>query len=152
MTSFEQDRSAAQQRDDQSIATLLSGLISDAQSLVRREVDLAKSEMSNELNKVKQGAVSLGAGVGAAVVGGILLGHMLAHLLNDVFNIALWISYLIVGGLLTIGGLVLLRQGAARMQQVDPVPHETIDSVRKDVEWITQQNPSDKTSTPSERR
>jgi hypothetical protein len=130
--------------EEGSIAQLLSGLIADAQTLVRREIDLAKQEVTSELDKAKQGGILIGAGVGLAVVGGILLGHMLAHLLQDVFDISLWISYLVVGGLLTIGGVLLLRQGAARMAKVDPVPHETIDSVRKDVEWIKEQNPSDK--------
>lgn len=140
----ERERNASSAGDDGSIAHLLSGLVADAQTLVRREVDLAKREVTSELDKAKQGGILIGAGVGLAVVGGILLGHMLAHLLQDVFDISLWISYLAVGGLLTVGGVLLLRQGAARMSKVDPVPHETLDSVRKDVEWIKEQNPSDK--------
>lgn len=131
--------------DEGSIAQLISGLIADGQTLVRREIDLAKTEVTSELNRAKQGGILIGAGVGLAVVGGILLGHMLAHMLQDVFGIALWISYLVVGGLLTLGGVLLLRQGVAKMSNVDPVPHETIDSVRKDVEWIKEQSPSDKT-------
>jgi hypothetical protein len=130
--------------DEGSISHLLSGLVADAQTLVRREIDLAKTEVAGELNKAKQGGILIGAGVGLAVVGGILLGHMLAHLLQDVFDISLWISYLVVGALLTLGGVLLLRQGAARMSTINPVPQETIDSVRKDVEWIKEQNPSDK--------
>lgn len=141
----ERERQADVRSDEGSIAELLGGLIHDAQQLVRREIDLAKTEVSSEVDKVKQGAISLGAGIGAATIGGILLGHMLAHLLQDVFDISLWVSYLVVGGLLAIAGVILLRRGAAQMSKVDPVPHETIDSVRKDVEWIAQQNPSDKT-------
>jgi hypothetical protein len=141
----ERARQAEARSTDSSISDLLSGLVADAQQLVRREIDLAKREVSNEVGKVKQGAVLLGAGIGAATIGGILLGHMLAHLLQDVFGIALWISYLAVGGLLALGGFLLVRQGAAQMSKVDPVPRETIDSVRKDVEWIAQQSQSDKT-------
>lgn len=156
MTSYPSDRTEAQgayererlandtANDEGSISQLLSGLVADAQTLVRREIDLAKREVAGELDKAKQGGVLIGAGVGLAVVGGILLGHMLAQLLQDVFDISLWISYLVVGGLMTIGGVLLLRQGAARMSQINPVPQETIDSVRKDVEWIKEQNPSDK--------
>ena len=141
----ERDRRTDPTADDGSIAQLISGLIADGQTLVRREIDLAKTEVTSELNRAKQGGILIGAGVGLAVVGGILLGHMLAHMLQDVFQIALWISYLVVGVLLTLGGVLLLRQGVQRMGKVDPVPHETIDSVRKDVEWIKEQNPSDKT-------
>jgi hypothetical protein len=148
----ERERQAQQPSEEGSVSELIGGLIADAQQLVRREIDLAKHEVNAEVDKVKQGGVLIGAGVGAAVIGGILLGHMLAHLLQDVFDISLWISYLVVGGLLTLAGVLLLRQGAARMSKVDPVPHETIESVRKDVEWIAQQSQSDRTSTTSERR
>jgi hypothetical protein len=139
---FERERRSD---DEGSVSQLLSGLVADAQTLVRREIDLAKTEVSAELQKAREGGMLLGAGVGLAVVGGILLGHMLAHLLQDVFDISLWISYLVVGAVLAVAGVVLLRQGASRMSEVDPVPHETIDSVRKDVEWIKEQSPSDRT-------
>jgi Putative Actinobacterial Holin-X, holin superfamily III len=142
---YERERSREPRDDDQgSVSQLLTGLIADAQTLVRREIDLAKTEVAAELGKAREGGVLLGAGVGLAVVGGILLGHMLAHMLQDVFSIALWISYLVVGAVLTVAGVLLLRQGASRMRDISAVPHETIDSVRKDVEWIKEQSPSDK--------
>jgi hypothetical protein len=78
-------------------------------------------------------------------VGGLLLVLMVVHLLVALFDIPLWSSYLIVGGIIAIAGAVLLQRGRSRLQEIDLVPHETIDSVRKDVEWIKEQNPSDKT-------
>src|SRR5262245_23503872 len=69
-----------------SIAELLSSLITDAQTLVRREVDLAKREVSIEINKAKQGVVSLGIGAGLAVVGGLLLAHMLVYALHELLG------------------------------------------------------------------
>lgn len=141
----ERDRQASQQPDEGSVAQLLSGLVADAQQLVRREIDLAKHEVTGEVNKVKEGGTFIGAGIGAAAIGGILLGHMLAHLLQDVFEISLWVSFLAVGGILLIIGILLLRRGIDRMSEVKPLPEETIASVRKDVEWIAQQSQSDRT-------
>lgn len=129
---------------DPSIAQLLGGIVEDAQLLVRREVDLAKQEVTNELNKVKQGATSLGIGVGLAAVGGIMLTLMIVYVLHEVAGLSLWISYLIVGVVLGGVGAVLLMTGINRMKQVDPVPHETIETVKEDVAWIREQNPSDK--------
>ncbi len=128
-----------------SIAELIGGLVADAQTLVRKEVDLAKAEVRNEINKAQQGAIALGIGAGIAVLGGIFLLLMLAQLLVAWFAIPLWASYLIIGAVLLIGGIAALAQGRSRLKQVDPVPRETIDSVRKDVEWLKEQNPSDKT-------
>lgn len=128
-----------------SIAELLGGLIGDAQSLLRREVDLARSEVAHEIDKAKQGVTMIGMGAGLALIGGLLLSQMLVYALQDLTGLALWLSYLIVGALLTIIGGIALRQGTSRMGDVDPVPHATISSVRKDVEWISEQNPSNKT-------
>lgn len=127
-----------------SIAQLLGGIVEDAQLLVRREVDLARQEVSNELNKVKQGATSLGIGAGLAAVAGIMLTLMIVYVLHEVAGLSLWISYLIVGVVLGGAGAVLLMTGINRMKQVDPVPRETIETVKEDVAWIREQNPSNK--------
>lgn len=137
-------REAQSASSGQSIAQLLGGIVEDAQLLVRREVDLAKQEVTNEINKVKQGATSLGIGVGLAAVSGIMLTLMVVYLLHEVAGLSLWLSYLIVGVVLGGVGAFLLMQGINRMKQVDPVPHETIESVKEDVAWIREQNPSDK--------
>lgn len=132
-------------RPEPTIAELLGGLVGDAQTLVRKEVDLAKTEVKIEVDKAKQSAMALGAGIGVAVVGGLLLSFMLVYAINELLGLSLWLSYLIVGAVFAIVGFVLLQRGAARVREIDPVPHETIDSVRKDVEWIKEQNPSDRT-------
>lgn len=127
-----------------SIAQLLGGIVEDAQLLVRREVDLAKQEVTNEINKVKQGATSLGIGIGLTAVAGIMLTLMLVYLLHEVVDLSLWVSYLIVGVVLGGIGAFLLMQGINRMKEVDPVPRETIETVKEDVAWIREQSQSDK--------
>jgi hypothetical protein len=142
---FERERAAADRpADDTSVAELISGLVNDAQQLVRREIDLAKREVTIELDKVKQGAVALGIGAGVTIIGALLLAHMLVYLVQALTGLSLWVSYLIVGAVFAIGGGLMLMQGLKRMKEVDPVPRETIESVRKDVQWIKEQNPSDK--------
>lgn len=131
--------------EEPSIATLLGGLVADAQDLVRKEVDLAKQEVKVEVGKAKDSAISLGIGAAVASIGGLLLILMVVHLLSDVFDLNLWVSYLIVGGLLALIGGVLLMRARSKASEIDLVPRETISEVRKDVEWIKQQTPSDKT-------
>jgi len=142
---FERERAASDTRtNDTTVSDLISGLVNDAQLLVRREIDLAKREVTIEVDKVKQGAVSLGIGAGLAVIGALLLGHMLVYLVQTLTGLSLWVSYLIVGALFAIGGGLLLMQGIKRMKNVDPLPRETIESVKEDIQWIKEQNPSDK--------
>ena len=143
---FEREHAALDTHtNDNTVSELISGLINDAQQLVHREIDLAKREVAIEVDKVKQGAVALGIGAGLAVIGALLLGHMLVYLVQTLTDLSLWVSYLIVGAIFAIGGGLLLMQGIKRMKDVDPVPRETIESVKEDIQWIKEQNPSDKT-------
>jgi hypothetical protein len=59
-------------------------------------------------------------------------------------GLSLWVSYLIVGAVFAIGGGLLLMQGIKHMKDVDPMPRETIETVKEDIQWIKEQNPSDK--------
>lgn len=144
-SAFERERVSESRAGEPSVAELVSGLVNDARLLVRKEIDLAKHEVSAEIGKVRQGAVALGIGAGVALIGAFLLAQMLVYLLQAVSGLSVWVSYLVVGGLFAVIGGVLLMQGINRVKQIDPVPHETIESVRKDVEWIKEQSPSDKT-------
>jgi hypothetical protein len=130
-------REHASDAGSESIAALLGGVVADAQQLVRREVDLAKQEVLIEVDKVKQGAISLGIGGGVLALGGIMLLLMLVYGLNEWFGLPMWASFLIVGGVLAIAGAVLLFMGIGRLKKVDPVPHETIEEVRKDVDTVS---------------
>src|SRR5438132_6027717 len=76
--------------EDESIAQLLGELIADAQELVRKEVLLAKTEIKEEIDKARQGAISLGIGAAFALLGGLFLIQMVVHLLVWAFGIPLW--------------------------------------------------------------
>jgi hypothetical protein len=130
--------------NEATIATLLGDLIGDAQTLIRKEFELARHEVTVEVDKARQGAINLGIGGGILAVGALFLLLMIVHILHEVVTMPLWLAYLVVGGVLAIIGGILLIIGKNRLEQVDPMPRETIESVRKDVEWLKEQNPSDK--------
>jgi uncharacterized membrane protein YqjE len=132
------------QDDEPTVAQLLGGLIGDAQTLVRKEVELATQEVKNEIDKARQGAVSLGIGGGIAAIGAIFLLLMIVNVLVEVFGLSYWVSYLIIGGAMTVIGVLLLVTGSQRLKEVDPMPRETIESVKKDIEWLQKPNQSDK--------
>lgn len=126
-----------------SIAELMGSLITDAQTLVRKEIELARAELGAEIAKAKRAGIALGVGAALAAVGALLLVIMLVQLLIA-WGAAPWLAYLIVGGTLTLVGGLALMGGLRRVQTVDPVPHETIETVREDVEWLKKQNPFEK--------
>src|SRR5437879_945908 len=93
-----------------SVSSLVGGIITDAQQLIRQELALAKREMQEEVNKAKTAAVSLAAGGALALLGGVLLCLMVVYLLHWLTNTTnehfpLWACYGVVGGLLALVGL-----------------------------------------------
>jgi hypothetical protein len=69
-------------------------------------------------------------------LGGLLLLLMLVHLLAESFKLRLWASYLIVGSALGLLGALLVQRGRAQVQALDPLPHETIASMQRNLDAL----------------
>jgi predicted lipid-binding transport protein (Tim44 family) len=119
---------------DRPIGELLKQLSEETTTLVRQELELAKAEM---VEKGKQ------AGMGAGMFGGAGVGALLGLAAVTAAAIAaldaamaLWLAALIVGLLwLAVAG-VLVLQGRRKVQAATPpVPEQTQESVKEDVEW-----------------
>src|SRR5690242_18665820 len=92
-----------------SMTSLLGGIVSDLQTLIRQEVQLAKVELQREWDKAKSAAGAMAVGVGVLAVGGFFLLVALACVLA--IWLPYWAAFLIVGGVLTVLGLVLFYTG-----------------------------------------
>jgi Putative Actinobacterial Holin-X, holin superfamily III len=109
-------------------------LTRDLSLLVRQEIELAKAEMKE---KGRVAAPGLGMIGGAGVTGLMAAGALTAFLIL-VLSIFLpeWSSALIVGAVLAAVTYVLVKQGKERVQKAgSPVPEQTIETVKEDVEW-----------------
>jgi hypothetical protein len=122
-----------------SLTSLVSGIVNDAQKLIKQEIALARREFVDELNKTKQATASLGIGAGLAAVGAVLLSLTFVYLLHDEAHLRLWLSYLIVGGILAIGGVAFLLIAKALAAEITLVPKQTIETLRENVQWIKNQ-------------
>jgi len=109
-------------------------LTRDLSLLVRQEVELAKSEMAE---KGRVAAPGLGMIGGAGVVGLMAAGALTAFLVL-VLSIVLdeWLAALLVGLALAAVAFLLAKQGKERVEEAGtPVPEQTIETVKEDVEW-----------------
>ena len=109
-------------------------LTRDVSLLVRQEVELAKAEMAQ---KGRVAAPGLGMIGGAGVVGLMSAGALTACLILvlSIF-LAEWLSALIVGAVLAAVAYLLVKQGKERVGDAGPpVPGQTIETVKEDVEW-----------------
>jgi uncharacterized membrane protein YqjE len=127
---------------EQSLGSMIGDLVGDLQDLVRGEVALAKQEVKEEAKAAGVGAgLMVGAGV-LALVALIFIGLALTYGLA--LFIPTWAAALIVAIVYLIGGYVLFNKGKKQLQQVNPVPQRTLESLKEDGEWLKQQISSDK--------
>lgn len=130
--------------EEPSISQLIGDIVADAQHVIRKELELAKVEIESIGRTALRSVRTMAAGVSIAGAGGLLLLFMVVHLVTNMTALDLWISYAIVGGAAVVLGGIMLAAGRARMRNLDLVPRETADALRKDVEWIREQSPSSK--------
>ena len=123
---------------DRSIGELLKQLSQETTTLVRQELELAKAEMAT---KGKQAGVGAGMFGGAGVAALLGLGALTAAAIAALgTGIAIWLAALILGLVwLAVAG-VLAATGKSKVQQATPpVPEQTQQSVKEDVEWARTQ-------------
>ena len=127
------------QSDAPSMASLVGGIITDATRLVRQEIALARREVQAELDKAKVASVSLAIGAGLSMFGAIFLGLMVVFLLHEVGGLALWASFLIVGGVVAVAGAILLYAGIREVSKISLVPPQTAETLQENVQWLQNQ-------------
>jgi len=127
----------ADHQDQRSLGELLSELSRETGTLVRKELELATTEMTA---KAREAVVDMGltAAGGALAHAGLLV--LLAALVIGLTELGLqaWLSALIVA-VLTMGiGYLLVNRGIARMRKIT-APRQTIESIKETVAWTTEQ-------------
>jgi uncharacterized membrane protein YqjE len=125
------------------LGELLKQLSEETTRLVHQEIELAKAELTQ---KGKQ------AGMGAGLFGGAgAIGFLALAALTTCFILALdaalpaWLAALIVAVVYAAIAAVLALRGRDRVKRaVPPVPEQTIETVKEDVQWAKTQMPSAK--------
>ena len=119
---------------EQATGDLLKQLASETTTLVRQELELAKAEMREKGRKAGPGFGMWGAaGVVALAALGALTAFFILALDGGLPN---WAAALIVAA--AYGGIaaVLYTRGKQRVDEAgSPVPEQTIETVKEDVEW-----------------
>jgi hypothetical protein len=126
-------------REDRSIGELFGQLTQDMTLLVRQELQLARSEMSEKISRITSNLVSVLAGGFVAYIGALALVAALILGLHELADISPWVSALIVGALLAIAGYVMLNRGLKELKRVDLAPRRTVESLKDDVQWAKEQ-------------
>ena len=119
---------------DESTADLLKRLSEQTSRLVRQELELAKAELTV---KGKQAGIGAGMFGAAGVIGLFAFGALVAAAIAAL-SLAMdtWLAALIVAVVLAAAAGVAALLGKRRVEHaLPPVPEESVESVKEDVEW-----------------
>jgi uncharacterized membrane protein YqjE len=130
------------QRPERSFGDLLREVTTEIAALFRKEVELAKVELSEK-------AADVGKNVGALAVGGAVLFAGALALLAAVVNLvgwviaeiaspelAVWLAPLLVGLALAFAGYGMVRKAIAALRAVSLAPEQTTQTLQENKEWL----------------
>jgi uncharacterized membrane protein YqjE len=119
---------------DRSVGQLLSDVTKELQALVRKEFELAKAETKEEVQKV----ATAGKGFGVAALMGylalVMLSFAAAWALTAVMPTG-W-AFFAVGAVFASVAAVMALRGRRQVHKFHPVPDETVDTLKEDVQWL----------------
>lgn len=123
--------------DDRSLGQIVGAVATDLSTLVRQELDLAKTEIKEEAGRAGKGAGLL---AGAGVAGQLMLVFVSLCLMFLLDNwMPLEVAALIVAAVWLVVALVLGQTGRSALARTNPALPETQRSLKEDAAWARQQ-------------
>jgi uncharacterized membrane protein YqjE len=116
-------------------ADLLRELSDQTTTLVRKEIELAKVELSEKGKRAGAGAGMFG---GAGLLAVFALGALTACVILALATaMAPWLAALIVGVVYAaIAGVLALAGRKQVRRATPPLPEQAVDSTKEDLEWV----------------
>ena len=124
--------------ESRGIGDLLGDLGRQVSTLVRKEIDLARVEVTSSIGRMGRGAAMAGAG-GALLYAGVLV--LLGAIVLGLVEAGLdgWLAALIVAAGALIVGAIVTSMGVKQIQTTDVAPTQTVETVRENVEFVKEQ-------------
>lgn len=124
-------------KDERSLGDLFSELASETGTLVRQEVALAQTELT-------QTATKAGKNVGYLVIGGAvayaaLLAFIAALILVLSYVIPAWTAALLVGIVVAIAAVIVITSALNALKNTNLAPRQTVETIKEDAKWLKDQ-------------
>ena len=127
----------ASSSSNKSLGELFSDLSQDLSNLMRKEVQLAKTEMSENISRTLKNALLLI--VAALFVIFALFALIVAAICGLATVVAPWLAALIVAAALLVVAGALAMIGINALKKASLAPKETVRTLQEDVQWAKQQ-------------
>jgi len=119
------------------VSDVLQDIVGNIQQIIRSEVVLAKVEIKEKAQRASKPAAVMATGTVLGLYG---LGFLL---LAAVYGLSLavppWLAALVVGGALAIAGGILVGKSRRALKEIDPVPKNTVATLKENVQWAKDQ-------------
>ena len=119
-----------------SVGSLVRGILNDIRTLIRDEIALARVEMREQAGRAKTAAFMLGMAVTALAFGGAFLLVAIALGIAYLLGWPAWTGFLILAVVLGIGGYVTLSSSRKKLASLRPMPEETVTTLKENSEWV----------------
>jgi hypothetical protein len=125
-------------RDERSLGDLFGDLSQQTSNLVKKEIELARHEMTRAATDLARNSAMVAVGGVVAYAGAIVLLIGIAWLLQDL-GMPIWLGFLLVGGLTAAIGAFLAYRAINAMKTANVVPTRTVETIKEDIEWAKDQ-------------
>ena len=124
--------------EERSLGELFGDLARDTGTLVRQEVELAKTEMTQKASRAARDIGMLAAGGLVAYAG--FLGILAAIVLGLVAaGLDAWLAALLVGAVVAAVGALLVQRGLSALKREELAPRQTVETLKEDAQWAKDQ-------------
>lgn len=137
--------SIRQAGDDNSLSSLLGGIINDLQDLLEDHLHLMKLEVEEDVQKSKDAVVPLVMGSTLLLGAFVLFMEMLIGWLNYLVPSVPWYGWSgIIAVVTTVIAILLLMMARRKWHLVHALPEKTLRTVKKTIQSINDQVNTDK--------
>jgi len=123
---------------DRSLGELFGDLAREMSTLLRQEVQLAKTEVTRTASAVGKDVAFIAAGGFIAYAGFLALIATFIIILGSV-GLPWWLASLIVTVIVLAIGGVLIMQGLNKLKHTQMAPEHTIETLKEDQQFIKEQ-------------
>jgi Putative Actinobacterial Holin-X, holin superfamily III len=122
--------------DAGSMTEIIKHIFNDVQEIIRAEFRLAKAEVTEKAQRVRKGSAMLGGAAICGFFGGACL--VVTCIAALALAMPVWLAALIMAICLSVAAGAMFAAGRTQMREVDPVPQETVQTLKDDVQWAKQ--------------
>lgn len=123
--------------DARPLGELFAELSRESKTLLRQEMELAKTEIAHKVIHALKDLVAMGAGLAVGYTALLVLVAALVLAIGEV--LPLWASALIVGVGLSVIALILVMKGRNDLKREPVTPEKTAESIKETAQWAKAQ-------------